>query len=203
MKYDDARILVFCKAPIAGEVKTRLIPLLDADGARALYEDLASRMLKTCVTADLAPVQLWCTPDTTHDFFSRFNTSLHQQLGDDLGQRMYRALSTALAETGIQRAILIGTDCPTIDGTYLTRALDALQDHDVVLGPAEDGGYGLIGLRNIDASYFSGIAWSTDQVCAETCRRFNSADANWALLPLIWDVDRAEDVSRYRRLPSL
>ena len=196
MKYNDSSILVFCKAPIVGEVKTRLIPTLGADEACTIYKMLSEGTITAALEADLASVQLWCAPDTTHEFFTQFNAvDLFVQQGNDLGERMHHALSEALNEN--QRVVLIGTDCPTIDKTYLDLAITALEDHDAVIGPAEDGGYGLIGLRKSSTDYFDNIEWSTDQVCAETCRRFNVAGLNWALLPLIWDVDRPEDVDRY------
>ena len=201
MKYSDARILVFCKAPVPGAVKTRLIPTLGEQGACDLHSELATRILDVVQPAQLAPVQLWCAPDTNHPFFTeRDAVSLHQQTGEDLGERMHRAFVSALDESGVHRVVLIGTDCPTIDDDYIDAALSTLRDHDAVLGPAEDGGYGLIGLTKPEADYFHGIAWGTDSVCEDTCTRFNTAALNWALLPRIWDVDRPEDVARWRQL---
>ena len=196
MKYADSSILVFCKAPITGEVKTRLIPTLGANKACTIYKMLLEEAINSASEAELAQVQLWCTPHVTHEYFTQFDgVNLYVQEGNDLGERMYKALSVTLKEN--QRAVLIGADCPTIDKTYLDRAIALLEDHDAVIGPAEDGGYGLIGLRESRTNYFDDIEWSTDQVCAETCRRFNVAGLNWALLPRIWDVDRPEDVDRY------
>jgi len=201
MKYSDARILVFCKAPIPGEVKTRLIPALGDQGACDLHIELATHILDVVQAAQLAPVQLWCAPDTNHAFFTeREEVSLYQQTGQDLGERMHRAFVSALDDPGVSRAILIGADCPTIDDTYMDTALGILEDHDAVIGPAEDGGYGLIGLTKPTADYFQDIAWGTGTVCEDTCRRFNKADINWAELPRIWDVDRPKDVARWRQL---
>lgn len=201
MKYDDARILVFCKAPIPGDVKTRLISTLGDRGACDLHVELATRTLDVVQSAQLAPAQLWCAPDTNHLFFTeRDEISLHQQTGQDLGERMHQGLVSALAESGVNLAILIGTDCPTIDEHYIDHALSTLADHDAVIGPAEDGGYGLIGLTKPEADCFQGITWSTSTVCEDTCERFNRADLNWALLPQIWDIDRPEDIKRWRQL---
>ena len=92
------------------------------------------------------------------------------------------------------RVILVGSDCPDINGSYVGEAFERLNDHDIVLGPAEDGGYGLIGVRDAVPSIFQSIAWSTTSVLSETCRRLNDAVTDYALLPLIWDVDRAEQL---------
>mgnify|MGYP006170812589 FL=1 len=201
MKYSDARILVFCKAPVPGEVKTRLIPALGDQGACDLHIELATHILDVVQAAQLAPVQLWCAPDTNHAFFTeRHEVSLYQQTGQDLGERMHRAFVSALADPGVNRVILIGADCPTIDDNYMDTALGKLEDHDAVIGPAEDGGYGLIGLTKPNADYFQDITWGTGTVCEDTCRRFNKADINWAQLPRIWDVDRPEDVARWRQM---
>lgn len=205
MKYDDARILVFCRAPVVGQVKTRLIPALGEEGATALHAELAQRTLGTCLESRLAPVDLWCEPDI-HDPFYRApslqGVKLHPQVGHNLGERMLRALLQALSAPNIRRAILVGTDLPTLNADYLDRAIACLADHDAVIGPAEDGGYGLIGLSEARVEVFDGIVWGSDKVCAETCRRFNQLGMYWTLMPRLWDVDLPEDVARYRALES-
>lgn len=209
MKYANAVIQVFCKAPVTGTVKTRLIPALGPDDARQVHEQLAARMLKECHEADLARMEVWTVDHADHPFFAPYD-DVHLQMGADLGERMSNALSTALNEPDVDRAILTGTDCPGLDAAYLDRALVALKDHDAVIGPAEDGGYGLIGLRRPGRPFltgmftgiFTGIDWGTSEVCAQTCRKFNEAGLRWALLPLIWDVDRPEDLRRLSGLPG-
>ncbi len=139
-------------------------------------------------------------PDVDHEFFAAMaggTMTLHKQEGTDLGERMYNGAARALDERGADAVVIIGTDCPALDVAYLRGALEKLRDHDAVIGPAEDGGYGLIGLRRADPGVFAGIEWGTDTVCAETCRRFNAAGLFWSLLPRLWDVDRPEDLDRY------
>jgi rSAM/selenodomain-associated transferase 1 len=201
MEFGDATILVFCRAPIAGKVKTRLIPSLGEEGAAKLHAELATRMIEEAADAELASVELWCDPDDSDVFFDSFKSrgvELRIQQGGDLGERMSNAIAASL-EGGASRTVLVGTDCPPVDAAYLRRALSALTDHDAVIGPAEDGGYGLIGLKEADRRLFEDIAWGSDKVCASTCIRFNERRLRWSLLPLIWDVDRPEDVLRYRR----
>jgi uncharacterized protein len=197
LKYPDARILVFCKAPIPGKVKTRLLPALSAKDAADLYKRLAYRMIDCSLKSNLAPIELYCYPDTCHEFFSQFpGLDLLAQQGDDLGERMCEAARSSLAQNGVSQVLIIGADCPTLDQNYLELALDRLDCHDAVLGPAEDGGYGLIGLKTADPYLFSHVHWSTSEVCAQTSQRMNDLDYNWSLLPLLWDVDRPEDLER-------
>jgi uncharacterized protein len=122
-------LLIFAKAPQTGTVKTRLIPVLGAQGATDLYQRMLRHALVEAAAANIGPIELWCAPDIGDDFFARcaqeFKLSLHAQQGADLGEKMSFALSAAL--TRAPRAILIGSDCPALDATYLQRAAAALQ----------------------------------------------------------------------------
>jgi len=202
MRYPNARILVFCKPPIPGQAKTRLIPALGAEGAADLHAELARATVARAVYSRLAPVELWASTAPEHPFFQRLCADhacvLQTQCGDDLGARMAQALETTLADTDF--AVLIGTDCPALDEHYLAEACAALANGaDAVLGPAEDGGYVLIGLRRCDPALFAGVAWGTSAVLAQTRRRF--AALAWSVheLATLWDIDRPEDLERRLR----
>ena len=198
-QYPNARILIFCKAPIPGKVKTRLLPAICAGEAAGIYKKLARRMIDCSLRSSLAPVEIWCYPDAKHEFFHQFSDiELLAQQGEDLGGRMLQAAHHSLGRPGVEKVLIVGTDCPTLDEEYMNLALSILDSHDAVLGPAEDGGYGLIGLKTAATSLFADMTWSTSQVCAETCRRLNDLNYNWSLLPLIWDVDRPEDLERLK-----
>ena len=93
--------------------------------------------------------------------------------------------------------VIIGADIPAVRPSHISDAFRALGSHDVVLGPAEDGGYGLIGARRLLPEIFTDIIWSTDRVLSDTCSRLNKGSVNYAMLPLIWDIDRPSDVERY------
>ena len=93
--------------------------------------------------------------------------------------------------------MLIGTDCPTIDVGYVKQAFLTLSHQEVVLGPAEDGGYVLIGMKQVEERFFTQIDWGTSKVCEQTCRRFVELGLDFGLLPLAWDVDNQEDYLRY------
>jgi rSAM/selenodomain-associated transferase 1 len=200
-KFPDSRIVILCKAPIPGTVKTRLVPPLTNDEAMRFHTELAARVISMTQASNLAPVRLWCSPDLDYPFFTEISdpdvTETRIQEGMDLGERMHFAITQGLAEPGVNSAILIGTDCVNLDEAYLNNALEALSDSEACLGPAEDGGYGLIGLRKTEPSVFSGMAWGTDSVCAETARAMNICFDQWQLLSLLWDVDRPEDLERY------
>ena len=194
---------VFAKAPVRGQVKTRLAGAVGDDAALAAYREMVERALSVAGEArrrgTVASIELWCAPDATHpelvEWARRHGATRHVQQGDDLGARMRYALAEALARGDVP--ILVGTDCPAIDAAYLASASAALEAGDAVLGPVEDGGYALVGLaRDVDA--FSGIAWSTPTVMADTRAALARADVRWTELPALWDVDTVEDLARWR-----
>lgn len=199
----DALVIVFAKAPRAGEVKTRLIPLLGAEGAAALHRQLLYRTLTTATSAGLGPVELHGAPDDRDahlcDGARRFGVALLPQSGADLGMRLRRAFDEALARHS--RVIVIGTDCPVLTEQHLRDANQALADgNDAVLIPAEDGGYALIGLTRCDASLFDGVTWGTGNVLAETRQRLSRLGWRWQELETLWDIDRPEDYRRWSEL---
>jgi len=193
------RVIVFARAPEPGKVKTRLIPALSAAGAAELHRRLVRHTLGAATGARLGPVELWCAPDAGDPFFRecerRLGVSLSAQGEGDLGARMQRAFESALARA--RRAILVGSDIPALSAQYLRDADQALvRGNEVVLGPAEDGGYVLIGLSRCDPELFRDIPWGGPEVMAETRRRIASLAWRSSELPVLWDVDRPEDLGR-------
>lgn len=195
---DAAQVAVFAKAPVPGEVKTRLIPLLGAADAAELHAALVRRTLATARNAGVGPVSLWCMPDAGHPFFAacaaQYGATLHVQRGGHLGERMARALAQLLADGP---ALLVGSDCPALAAGDLRAAASSLSTHDAVFQPAEDGGYVLVGLSRPLPGLFEGIRWGESGVMRETRSRLRAAGARWREMPVRWDVDRPED---YRRL---
>lgn len=203
MRFPEARLMIFAKAPVAGLAKTRLAPLLGEQGAADLHARLTEHALQTAVSANLAPVELWCSPDCSHPFFQAVADAVGRraQHGQDLGERMANAFAEALA--GRPYAVLVGTDCPAMTADYLSRAFAALEGGaDAVIGPAEDGGYMLIGLRRLDKRLFEGVAWSTDRVLEQTRERLTALGWRWRELETLWDVDRPGDVERLASVPD-
>lgn len=195
---DPTRVAVFAKAPVPGEVKTRLVPLLGGDGAAELHARLVMRALATAVEARVGAVELWCAPDEGDPFFARcaerFGVRLRRQEGADLGERMHGACRRALGAG--QPVIVIGSDCPALTAGDLRAAAEALATHDAVLAPAEDGGYVLVGLSRLVPDVFARIPWGEDGVMSQTRRRLREAGARWKEMRTLWDVDRPEDYAR-------
>jgi len=199
---------VFAKEPLPGRVKTRLATSVGADEAAAHYVRLVERTLATAAAARSAgvvdQVELWGTPDVTAPAFTawaaRFAVALKAQTGGDLGARMRHALHSALRDGS--HSLLIGTDCPALDVAYLAHAAAALEERDAVFGPAEDGGYVLVGLaRAVDA--FSGIPWSSADTMAATRTKLEARHIRWHELPTLWDVDSPADLARWQALSAV
>ena len=197
--------MVFARAPVAGQCKTRLIPALGAHGAADLHAMLVRRALASACAVAHAAVELWCTPDATHAFFAAcacdFPVTLREQGEGDLGKRMRGAFEQALRRH--RRAVLIGSDIPGLDTAYLDTAASALQHSPAVFGPAEDGGYVLVALSRsapplLQEQLFEGIDWGGPEVMAQTRERLAQAGVRALELATLWDLDRPEDLARMR-----
>jgi rSAM/selenodomain-associated transferase 1 len=189
----SARIVIFAKAPVAGKAKTRLIPALGEEGAARL----AREMLANTVSEALATgfrVELCATPAPYHDEWKPFLPDLQaaDQGEGDLGERLSRAAARVIGEG--ENILLIGTDCPELRRERLAATAEALHRCDAVLHPAEDGGYVLLGLRRFDPSIFTGIAWSTPSVAAETVARIEALGWSLHIGETLRDVDEPEDL---------
>ncbi|WP_022949586.1 TIGR04282 family arsenosugar biosynthesis glycosyltransferase [Methylohalobius crimeensis] len=199
--YPDAAILIFCKAPVPGKVKTRLLATLTPAQAAAVHARLSRTLVTRLISARLAPVYLYCHPDTRHPFFGalkrRYGVRLEKQQGADLGDRMARAFRDRLSVS--RAALIVGCDCPSLTPADFRAALTMLsQNTDVVLGPAEDGGYVLIGLPRPQPELFREMAWGKETVLADTRRRIRDLNLKAWELPLQWDLDRPRDLRRWQ-----
>lgn len=191
-------VAVLAKAPMAGFAKTRLIPVLGRRGAARLQRAFILRTLRTATAAHLGAVTLWCAPDANHRFFRALRRAKAvpclSQHGDDVGERMHAASVVHCASGPV---LIVGTDCPALTPTYLRRAARALLDgNDAVFGPAEDGGYVLVGLRRPQSRLFSAISWSTSSVMSETRSRAAAQGLTVVELETLWDVDEPADLAR-------
>jgi uncharacterized protein len=199
-------LAAMAKAPIAGAVKTRLCPPLRpaeaAELARCFLEDrveqlgavpAGDRLVAFTPPEEAAAVRALVPPDVR----------IVPQQGADLGARMNGLLTDLLAE-GYAGALVVGTDTPTLPTAYLLEAAAVLRQAaaDVVLGPSEDGGYYLIGLRAPAPELFVDMAWSTATVCEETLRRARAAGRRISVLPMWFDIDRIADLARLRDDPG-
>jgi rSAM/selenodomain-associated transferase 1 len=199
-QFPDSVLLIFCKAPIPGQVKTRLQPALSAEQAAQAHRQLTYMTLGRAFQQSLCPVELHCAPDTRHAFFQdcayRYPLTLKSQHGEDLGERMHYAFDDALGR--YQHAVLIGCDCPSLSDNDLRSALMALnQGHDAVIAPADDGGYVMMGLNQVQPRLFSDMSWGHNQVMTITRSRAKDIGLNLGELDSQWDVDTYQDWQRY------
>jgi len=202
-RYPRGRIVIFAREPLPGQCKTRLIPAIGAAAAARLQAQMICHALHQATTTNLCPVELWHAPATVGDFFShcrtQYGVTLRQQLGADLGWRMHNAISSHQTGCRAQWTLLIGSDCPFIDSDYLQQAAVRLATGaNAVLGPAEDGGYVLIGLRRSHPALFAHIPWGNERVLAITRRRLSNLGWQTVLLATLADIDRPEDLLRLR-----
>ena len=203
------RLAVFAKAPVPGYAKTRLIPLLGADGAARLAATLIERTLALAEAVRPRALTLWCAPSADHPHFrtlaaGRPGLRLGTQRGADLGARMHAAFVDELAHGP---TLLIGCDCPPLAPAHLHAAARALLGDattapaDAVFLPAEDGGYVLVGLHRPQPALFADLPWSTSALMAATRARLRAAGLRWCEPATLWDLDRPADYRRWLMEP--
>ena len=195
-KTQTKAIILFARDPVAGKVKTRLAPLLSEDLILELYiRFLDDSIEKICKVGD-ADRFIGVTPSDSSGYFSRMNAeravTIFMQEGADLGERMLSAFQARFDE-GYEHVVIIGSDSPSLPVTYIEKALNS--DKDLTIGPSTDGGYYLIGMHQKPVDVFSGgMDWGSEKVLAQTLERVQKRDFSLELLPLWYDVDRADDL---------
>jgi len=188
-------IAVFARVPAPGRVKTRLIPALGAAGAAALHAHLIERTLAMARAVDGAAVRLWLAGELG-GYQPPSGTDWSMQEGADLGARMSGAFVATLAR--VRACVLVGTDCPALRPEHLRRAFEELEQTDVVVMPAEDGGYVLIALTAPQPRLFEDIEWGGPTVMQATRARIEAAGLRAAYLPALPDLDTPADLARAR-----
>ncbi|VAW66329.1 Arsenite methyltransferase [hydrothermal vent metagenome] len=200
MPKNTKQLIVFVKAPIAGQCKTRLAPLLGKHKARAFYITLVNHCFAQIRNIPGVDIALYATPDTRHPFIQQLATdtacTLNAQQGEGLGERMFNAIHASLHH--YSQSVLIGTDCPVISPSYIEQAFTALQHTDIVLGPADDGGYVLIGAKRVQFELFQNIHWSSNKVLKQSLHNCQTYAYNTHLLETLWDVDTPADFRKYQ-----
>lgn len=190
-----ARVLLFAKAPVAGRVKTRLIPALGEKGAAGLAAEMLRHTAEQALAAEVGPVELVAEPapeDRAWGGHIPDGVELSAQAPGSIGDRMSAASARAIA--GGEHAILLGTDCPALTADHIRAAAAALTGYDAFIIPASDGGYVLFAFRRFDPAMFDGIAWSTATVLEETLSRFSALGWRVAIGEPLADVDEPEDL---------
>jgi rSAM/selenodomain-associated transferase 1 len=197
-------LIIFAKKPVPGRVKTRLSPPLSAEAAAVLYSCM---LLDTLATAaglgGVAPVLFFQEEPGAAEYFSGLAPDMEffPQEGADLGKRMENAFRNRF-ERGFREVVIIGTDSPDQPPEHILEAFDLLSDKkiDLVLGPAEDGGYYLMGLKSVRKELFCGIQWSSGDVLATTVSKAEELGLGVSLLPVWHDIDTAADLDRQELL---
>lgn len=202
-RLESSSLLIFARYPRLGEVKTRLEAELEAQQCLLLYEAmLADSLERYSLPACKARLYLHgCSLSEGKDLFFRLRTrvnpelSVALQVGEDLGRRMWNAYEGASLHS--DRVVLVGSDSPSVPLKFIRHAFDILRKVPVVIGPADDGGYYLIGLAEPREELFLGIPWGTSSVLSATeaklCR------PNYELLPTWYDIDQKKDLERLAR----
>ena len=191
-------LIVFTRYPEPGKTKTRMIPVLGAEGAAILQRQLTEHTLEQVKQLQsIRSVSLNChfaggNQQLMKEWLGN-NLAYYPQQEGDLGQRMRSAFAQAFA-AGNDRVVIIGIDCPDIDESLLNQAFDLLKHRDLVLGSAEDGGYYLIGLNRLIPELFAGISWGSDRVLTQTKDIANKLGLDCDYLTTLNDIDRPEDL---------
>jgi len=197
------RLIIFTKYPEPGKVKTRLIPVLGEEGAASLHQAMTERTLRWATTfsrknPDL--IEIWFDGGSQRrmeEWLGPEFNYYHQGEGD-LGERMARAFRENF-QRGRKEVVLVGVDCPELTAFHGQAAFDALKNHDLVLGPTNDGGYCLIGLKRMVPEIFKSITWGTGKVHHETLERAKNRDLSVKNLNILHDVDAPQDLPLWER----
>jgi rSAM/selenodomain-associated transferase 1 len=197
-------LLIFARYPEPGKVKTRLMPAVGAEGAAQIYREMAEHTLtqaRAVAQLNGIALQLWFTGGNRDALKQWLGTDIayYPQPEGDLGDRLIFALQAAFA-AGHRAVIAIGTDCPSLDSAVLLQAFEVLTNHDLVLGPATDGGYYLIGLQRPIPALFQNIPWSTAAVLQQTEAVADALGLTRYHLPSLTDVDHPEDLELWRQI---
>ncbi len=195
----DQLIQVFTRTPTEGMVKTRLIPTLGAQKSTKLHQRMTAHAINVSKLMP-ADIEIYVTPDATHQFFSCFKTDgkLKTQKGESLDTRMGHALASGLER--YQKVLLIGCDCPIINRAIMYEAFSQLEQFENIFIPVEDGGFSLIGTTKFSSNIFENVSWGSNLVMKQIRVNLDKYNYSWKELNTLWDVD---DINDFYRLSIL
>ena len=205
---NSSALIIMAKEPQVGSTKTRLCPPMKLGEAAKFYEALLWDTIEMVAGVQGIDLAIAITPPESAAYFKRIaspDSILIPVACADIGECLAQVLSQ-LITMGYRQVMALNSDGPTLPPRYIQTAIKELDQHDLVMGPAEDGGYYLVGFRQLYASIFTGIDWSTDQVLAQTLRKAEQLNLSVHLLPPWYDIDTADDIHRLQEelqsLPS-
>jgi len=201
MTENTHQLIVFARAPIVGQCKSRLIPLLNPQGSSDFYKKLLSHCFNQLENLDGIDISLYVYPDADNHYLKKLaeinSVTLVEQQGKNLGERMFNAIHDSLQH--YNKTVLIGTDCPLLDASYIKKAFSEIRPGRLVLGPATDGGYVLIGANHIEPCFFENINWGTEHVLEQSIMNIVDANYEYSLLDVLWDIDTPDDFINYKQ----
>ncbi len=186
-------LIIFAKNPQLGKVKTRLAATIGDEKALAIYNQLLSHTEAIASKVNYDKYVFYSNYVDQDDLWNNDLFFKELQNGINLGDRMTNAFRTIFGK-GHHRIVIIGTDCPEISTANIESAFQSLDENEIVIGPAHDGGYYLIGMKQEHRSLFENISWSTATVLWETLAKCKSLNLNYQLLPTLRDIDREDDL---------
>lgn len=189
-------LIVFLKYPEAGKVKTRLAKDVGDQRAAEIYSRMSKTIIENVLDASGYRTIIFYNPpekeNEIRDWLGNKQCPITPQAGETLGDKIVDAF-TQVFSSGADKAVIIGTDCIDVSSETITQAINSLEDVDVVLGPAVDGGYYLLGLNNHIPEIFQEIEWSTDRVLNQTLERIKDKKLSFELLKTLKDIDTLDD----------
>ncbi len=188
-------LIIFSKNLVWGKVKTRLAASVGKEKAFNVYKELLFHTKTVVQEVDADKVVYYSDHVEQNDIWGDYRKAMQQ--GADLGERMAQAFKEVF-QCGYLKAVIIGTDCPALDGAMIQAAFDHLEEQEVVIGPAYDGGYYLLGMKTLQESLFQNIAWSTNTVYEATMAACRQQGLSYAVLPLLHDIDEEKDLVYFK-----
>lgn len=199
----DKSLIVFLKNPVEGKVKTRIANTAGNIKALEIYRELLG-ILNDNLARVNCEVYLYFTETPMEiSYWANANYIYRVQKGNDLGARMSAAFEEVFRDGGSQKplkVLIVGSDCPLLSAEIIDEAFLKLDKSDIVLGPAEDGGYYLLGMKKMNTELFEGVSWSTEKVLNETLDKAAGLGLSVAFTPSLFDIDTEEDWTRWLKL---
>ena len=192
-------LIVFLKNPLEGKVKTRLAAQVGETEALSVYQKLIEHTRSIVMDCPVDIHLFYSDYIDSQDKWLDTEITKHQQEGKDLGERMKNAFKQVL-DSGYKNAIIIGTDCPEITSRIIQDAFDRLEEYDVVIGPAMDGGYYLLGMNDLHDELFEQIDWGTESVFDQTLAVLQRLGLIWYETPILSDIDTEDDLPKLRNI---
>ncbi len=191
-------LIIFTKNPEAGKVKTRLAATLGNEAALSVYVQLLSHTASITNYLPADKFVFYSSHILQEDVWNNKHFFKQVQAGSDLGEKMKNAFA-ATFQKGYNKIVVIGTDCPDLNAGIIMNAFTYLNSHEVVIGPAEDGGYYLLGMKHLYSELFEDINWSTNTVLSETQMKCTALQLNYCLLPVLKDIDEEKDLIHLKK----